>query len=89
MDQWIVVVSALVTMVGGTGYFTFIFAKSTESGISDFWEQTTSGKKAISNAKVAMARRKNILFIVLVSLFNVTDYFTRIKQIKNILNISL
>jgi hypothetical protein len=28
MDQWIVVVSALVTMVGGTGYFTFIFAKS-------------------------------------------------------------
>jgi hypothetical protein len=28
MDQWIVVLSALVTMVGGTGYFTFIFAKS-------------------------------------------------------------
>ncbi|MFV8370873.1 hypothetical protein [Flavobacterium sp. LB2P74] len=28
MDQWILVVSALVTMVGGTGYFTFIFAKS-------------------------------------------------------------
>ena len=28
MDQWIVVLSALVTMVGGTGYFTFVFAKS-------------------------------------------------------------
>lgn len=28
MYQWIVVISALVTMVGGTGYFTFIFAKS-------------------------------------------------------------
>ena len=28
MDQWIVVLSGLVTMVGGTGYFTFIFAKS-------------------------------------------------------------
>lgn len=28
MDQWIAVVGGIVTMIGGTGYFTFLFAKS-------------------------------------------------------------